>query len=197
MEAGSDPDGALTALYGLHYDSLVKLAALLAGDPCTARRIVQESFVALFTVRPRLASTDRALPFLHQAVVSRCRSARRHGAAVSMPAPQNTAAAMADAPEEAMDGAGRDRIAGAAPPLDLALLDWTVIVAALQTLPSRPREILVLRFYADLSEAQIASAMSISRAAVRRHAAWAMSALVARLAGHAPQQQSARRQIPA
>jgi RNA polymerase sigma factor (sigma-70 family) len=47
----------------------------------------------------------------------------------------------------------------------------------LRTLPTRQREALVLRFYADLSEAQIADAMQISRGAVKSHTARAMQAL--------------------
>jgi RNA polymerase sigma-70 factor (sigma-E family) len=45
------------------------------------------------------------------------------------------------------------------------------------TLPARQREALVLRYYADLSEAQIASTMGISRGAVKSHTARGMSAL--------------------
>jgi DNA-directed RNA polymerase specialized sigma24 family protein len=51
------------------------------------------------------------------------------------------------------------------------------LLAALRTLPARQREVLVLRYFADLPEAEIASATGISRAAVRSHAARAMSSL--------------------
>lgn len=57
----------------------------------------------------------------------------------------------------------------------------SVLVSVLQALPPRQREVLVLRYYADLSEAQIASTMGISRGAVRSHTARAMSALHAQL----------------
>jgi RNA polymerase sigma factor (sigma-70 family) len=50
-------------------------------------------------------------------------------------------------------------------------------VSALRALPDRQREALVLRYYGDLSEAQIASTMGISRGAVKSHTARAMSAL--------------------
>ena len=49
--------------------------------------------------------------------------------------------------------------------------------AALRALPSRQREVMVLRYYADLSEAQIAAAMGISKGAVKAHAARAKDAL--------------------
>jgi DNA-directed RNA polymerase specialized sigma24 family protein len=53
----------------------------------------------------------------------------------------------------------------------------SAVVSALRALPVRQREVLVLRYFADLPEAEIASATGISRAAVRSHAARAMSSL--------------------
>ncbi|HEX5289387.1 MAG TPA: sigma factor-like helix-turn-helix DNA-binding protein, partial [Streptosporangiaceae bacterium] len=46
-----------------------------------------------------------------------------------------------------------------------------------RTLPPRQREALVLRYYGDMSEAQIAGAMGISKGAVKSHTARAMIAL--------------------
>jgi RNA polymerase sigma factor (sigma-70 family) len=54
-------------------------------------------------------------------------------------------------------------------------------MSALRALPVRQREVLVLRYFVDLSEAEVASATGISTAAVRSHAARAMSALRAEL----------------
>jgi RNA polymerase sigma factor (sigma-70 family) len=59
----------------------------------------------------------------------------------------------------------------------IALLERSAVIAALRTLPARQREALVLRYYADLSEAQIASTMGISRGAVKSHMARATAAL--------------------
>ena len=59
----------------------------------------------------------------------------------------------------------------------ITLLERPAVAAALQALPARQREALVLRYYADLTEAQIASAMGISRAAVTSHTACGLSAL--------------------
>ena len=55
------------------------------------------------------------------------------------------------------------------------------MIAALHTLPRRQRECLVLRYYADLSEAQIAETMGISAGAVKSHASRGMAAMRARL----------------
>ena len=51
------------------------------------------------------------------------------------------------------------------------------MVRALRLLPARQREALVLRCYGDLPEAQVASAMGVSEAAVKRHLAGATAAL--------------------
>jgi DNA-binding CsgD family transcriptional regulator len=62
-------------------------------------------------------------------------------------------------------------------PEEIALVERSALVSVLRALPARQREVLVLRCYADLSEAQIASTMGISRGAVKSHTARAMSAL--------------------
>jgi len=59
----------------------------------------------------------------------------------------------------------------------IVLLERSAVVAALRALPPSQREALVLRYYADMSEAQIASVMGISRGSVKTHTASAMSAL--------------------
>ncbi len=51
------------------------------------------------------------------------------------------------------------------------------VISALRELPPRQREAIVLRYYADLSEAQTAAAMGISLRAVDSHIARAMAAL--------------------
>ena len=63
---------------------------------------------------------------------------------------------------------------------DVPLQD-SAVVSALWALPVHQREVLVLLYFADLPEAEIASATGISRAAVRSHAAQAMSSLHAKL----------------
>jgi RNA polymerase sigma factor (sigma-70 family) len=57
----------------------------------------------------------------------------------------------------------------------------------LRELPDRQREAIVLRYYADLSEAEIAATMGISRGAVKSHTARGMAALRAALEQTTPQ----------
>jgi RNA polymerase sigma-70 factor (sigma-E family) len=161
--ADREADRAVTALYSLHYRSLVRLAALLVRDIAAAEELVQDSFVAVHAAWWRLRDSDHALSYLRQSVVNRSRSALRRRAIVGRLAP-----------ELAADPAGDEQ------ETDIQL-ERSAMVSVLRRLPARQREVLVLRYYADLSEAQVAAAMGISRRAVKSHAARAMSSLRAEL----------------
>ena len=154
-----DADRAVTAIYSEHYRSLVRLAAFLVRDTATAEEVVQDSFVAMHGAWRRLRDTDKALSYLRQSVVNRSRSVLRHRMVVD----KNTPKPPPDMPS-AEHGA-------------IIQLERSAVVSALRALPDRQREALVLRYYGDLSEAQIASTMGISRGAVKSHTARAMSAL--------------------
>src|ERR1700753_2296604 len=56
-------------------------------------------------------------------------------------------------------------------------LEGNAVISALRSLPDRQRQALVLRYYADLPEAQIAAMMGISKGAVQSHTARGMSSL--------------------
>jgi RNA polymerase sigma-70 factor (sigma-E family) len=159
VPADWDADRAVTALYSTHYRSLVRLAALLVRDVATAEEVVQDSFVAMHGGWRRLRDSDKALSYLRQSVVNRSRSVLRHRVVVDRNAPK---------PAPDMPSAEHGAI---------ALLERSAVVSALRTLPARQREALVLRYYGDMSEAQIADIMGISRGAVKSHTARAMSAL--------------------
>jgi RNA polymerase sigma factor (sigma-70 family) len=156
---GRDADRAVAMLYAAHYRPLVRLAALLAGDVAAAEEVVQESFVAMHGGWHRLRDSDRALSYLRQSVVSRCRALPPRHAAAGRQAP--------------------DSVLGLAdpPPGSRALPERCAVVAALRALSLPEREALVLGHYAGLSERQIAGAMGISRGAVRCHTARARLAL--------------------
>ena len=156
-------DRAVIELYSQHYRALVRLAALLVRDTPTAEEVVQDSFVAMHGGWQRLRDAEKALAYLRQAVVNRSRSVLRHRTVVD----KNLQKAPPDMPS-AEHGA-------------LVLLERSAVVAALRGLPDRQREALVLRYYADLSEAEIATAMGISRGAVKSHTARGMTALRAAL----------------
>src|SRR5580693_9782132 len=154
-----DAARAVTAIYTTHYRSLVRLAVLLVRDVATAEEVVQDSFIAMHTAWRRLRDTEKALSYLRQSVVNRSRSVLRHRVVVDRNAPKPPPLA-----PSAEQGA-------------ITEIERTAVISALRKLPARQREALVLRYYCDLSEAQIASTMQISRGAVKSHTARGMSSL--------------------
>ena len=162
-------DLAVTELYSAHYPALVQLAAMLLRDTPTAEEVVQDAFIAMHMhhVWDRLRDTEKALAYMRRTVVNRSRMVLRHRVVVKKNAPK---------PEPDMPSAEH----GA-----LARLKRTAVVAALRDLPERQREAIVLRYYADLSEAEIAAAMRISRGCVKSQTSRGMATLRAALTQYA------------
>jgi len=163
LRAERNADEAVYALYAEHYKSLVRLAAMLVRDTPTAEEVVQEAFVAMHAGWQRLEDIEKALAYLRQAVVNKSRSVLRHRVVVE----KNLLIPPPDMPS-AEHGA-------------FALLERDAVVKALRKLPERQREAIVLRYYLDLPEAEIAATMGISRGAVKSHTSRGMSALRAAL----------------
>ncbi|GAA2155151.1 SigE family RNA polymerase sigma factor [Nocardioides koreensis] len=157
-------DDALERLYAAHWRRLVRLSVLLVRDVPTAEEVVQDAFVAVHARWSRLRDPDLALAYLRQTVVNRSRSALRHRAVVTRHAERSVPAYASGADEEVTASSRRD-----------AVLD------AMRELPRRQREVLALRYYLDLSEAEIADTLGISRGAVKSHASRGSAALRDRL----------------
>ncbi len=154
-----DADTALEELYAAHYRHLVRLSVLLVRDVETAEEVVQDSFVAMHGRWRTLREPEKALAYLRQTVVNRSRSVLRHRgvqARYSPPIMSNHQGA----DQDALTAERRDEV-----------LD------ALRELPDRQREVIALRYYLDLSEAEIADTLGISRGAVKSHASRGVSAL--------------------
>ena len=160
-----DADEAVTQLYTAHYRSLVRLSALMLHDTAVAEEVVQDAFVAMHGKWRRLRDPDKALAYLRQSVANGSRSVlRRRKVADRHLFRQSLPATAASAEYGAMSNLEHDEV-----------------LAALDRLPDRQRETLVLRYYSDLSEADIADTMGISRGAVKSHASRGMAALRASL----------------
>ena len=149
----------LAVTFRAHRVELVRLAAFILADWGAGEDVVQDVFARMHGGIARLEDRGSALPYLRRAVVNGCRSAlrrqrliRRHAEQFPCPAP---------AAEEA------------------ALLsdERRQVLAALAALPRRRREVLVLRYYLDLSEAEIAATLGVSAGTVKSTAARGLAEL--------------------
>jgi RNA polymerase sigma-70 factor (sigma-E family) len=163
-----DASDVVTQIYTGHYNQLVRLALLLVRDLQTAEEVVQDAFESMHLAWRRLHDQDKALSYLRQTVVNKSRSVLRHRKVVDLHQPKS-------APDEP-----------SAEHAAMVLIERSAVIAALGLLPARQREAVVLRYYADLSEADIAQAMGISKGAVKSHTARAMAALKSILAQEVP-----------
>ncbi len=152
-------DEAVERLYVQHWASLVGLATLLVRDREVAEDVAQDAFVALHGRWDRLREREKALAYLRRSVVNGCRSAGRRNTLATRHRPQ-PAPDVASAESSALVGARREEV-----------------LAALATLPRRQREVLVLRHWLDLSEAEIASTLRISRGSFKTHSSRGLTAL--------------------
>ncbi|GLW07390.1 RNA polymerase subunit sigma-24 [Microtetraspora sp. NBRC 13810] len=142
---------------------LVRLAFLLVGDQETAEDVVQDAFAALHRRWSRLTGHDRLLPYLRASVVNGCRMVHRRRAIMGrFTGERQTPFWSAEA---------------------AVLLGETrrEVFRAVRALPRRQREAVVLRYYLDLSEAEIAEAMGISCGTVKSTVSRALKTLTVKL----------------
>lgn len=148
-----DADEAVTQLYAAHYTGLVRMAALLVRNSGEAEEIVQDAFVAMHGRWHRLREPERALGYLRRSVVNASRSLHRRHDVAARHVQREAGPAATRAEHHQLD-----------------LETRAVVLDALDRLPRRQREVLVLRYYSDLSERGIADALRISPGAVKSHA---------------------------
>ena len=146
-------------MYDAQYRPLVRMSAMLLGDIGTAEEVVQESFIAVHAAWRRLRDIDKAVPYLRRSVLNRSRSILRHRMVVDRHVP---------AREPDMPSAEQGAIAH---------LERSAVIEALRSLPARQREALVLKFYLELTEEEVAAAMKISTGAVKSHTSRGKAAL--------------------
>jgi DNA-directed RNA polymerase specialized sigma24 family protein len=162
-----DVSRTVAALYQEHYLSLVRLAVLLVSDLTAAEEIVQEAFADLHGTWRTLPGPDAGLRYLRRSLIRRSRAtaSQQAGAAAGL-------------------GAGAAAGAGAVPGAGAAAGAGAGLLPALRALPARQREVLVLRYFADLPEAEIAAVTGTRIAVVRTYATRGMSSLRAGLPGN-------------
>jgi RNA polymerase sigma factor (sigma-70 family) len=174
--AGEDGPGAApegVAAYGVaglfreRHAELVRLAALVVGDRPTAEDVVQDVFARL-CAKDLLPASAGSLAYVRAAVLNGCRSVLRRRA-------------LARRFGGARDALGRDTLQDSAESEVILAEDRRQVLAALAALPTRRREVLVLRYWLGLSEAEIASVLGISPGTVKSNAARALVALARKI----------------
>jgi DNA-directed RNA polymerase specialized sigma24 family protein len=165
-----DVSRTVAALYQEHYRSLVRLAALLVADLATAEEIVQEAFADTHGTWRTLPGHDAALRYLRRSLVRRSRSIAQSQDVAGMRAAGSPAGGLpaAGTPAGGLPTAGPE----------------ASLLSVLRALPVRQREVLVLRYFADLPEAEIAAVTGTRPAVIRSYAARGMSSLRAGLPGN-------------
>ena len=148
---------AVTVLYQAHALGLIRLAVVMLGDRAAAEDVVQEAFCGLYRRWHSLSDPGKALSYVRSSVINGCRSVvrrQRRQAGLAGDPPGESAEARALIGEEQRE-----------------------VLTAIRSLPARQREALVLRFYLDLDEEEIAASMRISRGTVKSTTSRALAAL--------------------
>jgi RNA polymerase sigma-70 factor (sigma-E family) len=159
--SAASAETVVTALYQIHAIGLIRLAIVMVGSRPAAEDVVQEAFCGLYRRWDKLSEKENALSYLRSSVLNGCRSELRrrirngsraaHAALVGDSASAEYAALIGEEHRE--------------------------VLAALRRLPHRQRESLVLRFYLELSEQEIAASMGVSRGTVKSTTSRALTAL--------------------
>jgi RNA polymerase sigma-70 factor (sigma-E family) len=130
-------DDAFGALFARAYAPMVRVAYGIVGDRAVAEDVVQDAFAGVYR---RFGRLERPEAYLRRSVVNGCLKSLRH----------RRRTVVGPVPDTAVVGAvGRD------------LLD------AVARLSPRRRAVVVLRYYADWSEAEIAAALGVRPGTVK------------------------------
>lgn len=150
-------------LFAAHRLGLVRLAVLLVDDLATAEDIVQDAFSGLHARRRDLRDPNRALGYLRTAVVNNARSALRRRRTARAHIPPHVAPS-------------------ASPETQLLLAEeHREMLTALRRLSPRQREVVVLRYWSDLSVREVSEALRISTGTVKSTTSKALAALAQQL----------------
>ena len=147
-------EAGVEELFRARYLEMVRLAGLLGADD--PEDIAQEAFIRLMDKRPHL--DDAALPYLRAIVCNLTRNRHRHLRVVRLRTPQG------------VDEGSSEQAA-------ILREDHREVIAALAGLPGRRREAIVLRYWLDLPEREIAAVMGVSPGTVKSHVSRGMAEL--------------------
>ncbi len=152
---------SLVTLLEEQWMPLVRLATLLVDDADAARDVVQDCLEAVLRLRPDLDDRAHMVAYLRRAVINRSRSRLRR---------QRTATRY-------LASLTRPRDAPSAERELLAAERHREVLRNVGHLPTRQREVIVLRYYCELSEAETATTLGVATGTVKAAAHRALNTL--------------------
>jgi RNA polymerase sigma-70 factor (sigma-E family) len=142
------PAAAVSALYQEHALALIRLAHIILGNRAAAEDVVQDAFCGLYRRWAHIADKDKAVSYVRSSVLNGCRTVMRK-----------------NRPGELTDQ--YQPVTVSAEAAVLSAEERLELVRAMRRLPDRQRDVLVLRYYLDLTDEQIASDLRLSINTVR------------------------------
>ncbi|HEX7187307.1 MAG TPA: SigE family RNA polymerase sigma factor [Actinomycetes bacterium] len=166
VAAGAQTDGlradatGFDAFVASHASRLLRTAYLLTGDHGAAEDLLQDTLVRAWSRWSRVVGTDQPLAYVRRmlvnASVSRWRGLRARPAERLVPDPPDRAEPVRAGPDDEV---------------------WALV----GTLPPRQRAVVVLSYYEDLLDAQVAEALGCTTGTVKSQRAKALRSLRRRL----------------
>ena len=153
---GADQDFA--AFVAARGAGLFRLACLLTGSPSEADDLVQDSLEKVYLRWSRVSGAEAPYPYVRRLMVNTLVSSHRR--------PARRVEVLRAAPPDTPVESGERGV------LDREQV-WPLVLA----LPTRQRAVIVLRYYEDLSEQQIADVLGCSAGSVKSQAHDALVAL--------------------
>jgi RNA polymerase sigma factor (sigma-70 family) len=159
--------GGLSELFRARHAELVRLATLVVGDRPTAEDVVQDVFARL-CLKEQMHDRHDSVAYVRAAVLNGCRSLLRR---------QAIGRRLGGRHDVTVPDVGYDSAESAV----ILAENRREVLAALAALPVRRREVLVLRYWLGMSEAEIASVLGITAGTVKSSAARGIAALASKL----------------
>lgn len=161
----TDRDALVAELFRLEGAQLVRLARLFTDDRNAAEDLVQEAFIRLHRAAHRIKDPAKAAPYLRSIVINLARDHNRRGLMSLRHQEAIPAGVEPDAPEDVlvMDDERRQ------------------LLEEVRALSPRQRDCVLLRFYLQLSQSEIAATLDISKNSVKTHCRRGMETLRSRL----------------
>jgi RNA polymerase sigma-70 factor (sigma-E family) len=154
-----DADQEYAEFFAATWPRLFRTAYAVAGDRGAAEDAMQSAYAKAYASWGRIAKAERPEAYVRRMVVNEILGARRYGWF------------RRERPHEHVE------LVEVTPSPEAGIVERDALWAAVQALPVRQRAVVVLRYYEDLSEEQIAEALGCSRGTVKSQASAALANL--------------------